>query len=368
MQPKHYLVVGAGLYGSVFARMAAESGHKVTVVEKRTHIAGNCYTEKVDGIVVHKYGPHAFHTNCPEIWDFVNRFAKFNDFKLQVKVNFKNKMYSFPINLFTLNQLYGVTYRDEALRLLDQKRLTTAEDNFESYILGNLGEEIYKTFFEGYTRKQWGIEPATLSASVAKRIPIRYDFNDFYFADTYQGIPMGGYTGMVANMLDHENIKVQLGVDFFENRADFERGFSRIVYSGKVDELFDYKYGLLEYRSLKFWERRYDDTYQGNSIINYTDANIPYTRVVEHKYFETTDVPHSIVTFEYSQAYDETKIPFYPMPTQNNAAVYAKYKEDADNAHQYIIGGRLGRYVYLNMDQVIGMALKDARQELNINS
>jgi UDP-galactopyranose mutase len=178
-------------------------------------------------------------------------------------------------------------------------------------------------------------------------------------------MPLGGYTGMVANMLDHENIKVELGTDFFENRADFEKSFDRIVYSGKVDELFDYKYGLLEYRSLRFWQRRYDHTYQGNSIINYTDDKIPYTRVVEHKYFEKTNLSNSVVTFEYPDSYDERKIPFYPMPTEKNAAVYAKYKEEADNADQYVIGGRLGRYVYLNMDQVIGMALKDARAEID---
>jgi UDP-galactopyranose mutase len=361
---KSYLIVGCGFYGTIFARILAESGYKVDVIDKRNHIAGNCYTETVDNIPVHKYGPHAFHTNSEEVWSFLKRFAEFNDFKLQVKVNHKDNIYSFPINMFTLNQLYGVTTPSEAKNIIRKMKKKSKQKNFPSYILSNLGYEIYNIFFDGYTRKQWNIDPSELSESVAKRIPIRYEYNDFYFNDKFQGIPIGGYTKLFENILDHKNIKVILNCDFFENRKEFEKSYRKIIYSGKVDELFDYKYGLLEYRSLNFKTKKFSKTFQGNSIINFTEESVPYTRIVEHKYFAQISQEKTIVTYEYPENYTENKIPFYPMPTEKNKLTYQKYKSDVDLLENYIIGGRLGRYIYLNMDQVIAMALKDAKEEL----
>lgn len=361
---RNYLVVGCGLYGSVFGRALAEAGYKVTIIDKRNHIGGNCYTENIDNIPVHKYGPHAFHTNSKDVWQFVNRFANFNDFKLQIKVNYKNNIYSFPINLFTLNQLYGVANPVEARGVLAKLKSKSKKKNFETHILCNLGREIYAIFFEGYTKKQWNLDPAILSDSVAKRIPIRFDYNDYYFNDLYQGIPIGGYTPLFENMLDHKNINLVKSVDFFEHRKEFEKEYRQIIYSGKVDELLDYKYGLLEYRSLNFETKKYNKTFQGNSIINYTEESIPYTRIVEHKYFAKINQEKTIVTYEYPQDYDGKNTPFYPLPTQKNKILYEKYKKDVDNMSKYIVGGRLGRYIYLNMDQVIAMSLKDSREEI----
>jgi len=361
---KSYLVVGCGFYGSVFSRVLAEKGYNVTIIDKRNHIGGNCYTETIDNIPVHKYGPHAFHTNSEIIWNFLNRFASFNDFKLQIKVNYKDNIYSFPINLFTLNQIYGVTTPSEAKLILNKVRTKNKKKNFESYVLSNLGKEIYSIFYEGYTKKQWNIDPKNLSDLVAKRIPIRFDYNDFYFTDIYQGVPIGGYTRLFENMLDHKNIKIITNTDFFENRKELEQSFKKIIYSGKIDELYDYRYGLLEYRSLKFCTKKYSKTFQGNSIINFTDEQVPYTRIYEHKYFAKINQDRTVITYEYPENYDGKNIPFYPMPTDENKLKYQKYKNLLNENDKYIVGGRLGRYVYLNMDQVVGMALKDVEVEL----
>lgn len=361
---KNYLIVGCGLYGSVFARNLADNGHQVVLIEKRNHIAGNCYTEFSHGIHVHKYGPHCFHTNSKKIWDYVNKFSKFNDYKLKVKVNYKNNFYSFPINLFTFNQIYGVTTATEAKKILSKIKCRSKNKNFKSYILRNLGQELYNIFYDGYTKKQWDISTEDIDESVAKRIPIRFDFNDYYFTDTYQGIPVNGYTNLIENILDHQNIKIILNTDFHENKYCFEKDFKTIIYSGKIDELFDYKFGTLEYRSLRFEEKIFKNTFQGNSIINYTEQNIPYTRIIEHKYFYNSNNKNSVVTYEYPEKYDLNKIPFYPMPCDKNKELYQKYKNISELNKKYIIGGRLGRYTYLNMDQVIAMAIKDSSEEL----
>lgn len=361
---RNYLIVGCGLYGSVFARQLAEAGHKVSIIDKRNHIAGNCYSQKKHNINIHKYGPHCFHTNSTEVWLFVNRFAEFNDFKLKVKVNYKDTFYSFPVNLFTLNQIYGVVNEKEAKAILNKVKVKTNKKNFKSYILKNLGQEIYNIFYEGYTIKQWNIPPEKLDVSVAKRIPIRFDFNDDYFTDIYQGIPKKGYTNFFENILDHENITIILKTDFFENKKEFEKSFYKIIYSGKLDELFDYKFGILGYRSLRFEEKTFNKTFLGNSIINYTETSVPYTRIVEHKYFEKLSQDKTVVTYEYPVDYDINQIPFYPLPCDKNKKVYEKYKNESENLNNYIIGGRLGRYTYLNMDQVIAMALKDSREEI----
>ena len=355
-----YLVVGSGLYGATFARVLAENNKKVFVIDKRNHIGGNCYTEKINGINVHKYGPHAFHTNSEKVWEFANQFAEFNDFKLKVKVNYKDNFYSFPINLLTLNQIYGVRNQKEARSILSKIVVRNKKPNYKNFVISRVGRELYEIFYEGYTKKQWDLDPEKLPASIAKRIPIRYDFNDYYFSDKYQGIPINGYTNFIENILDHKNIKINTNVDFHDNKKDFESKFKKIIYSGKIDELFEYKYGLLDYRSLKFVEEQHNKTFQGNSIINYTSYNIPYTRIVEHKYFENKNQENTVITYEYPEKYDGNNIPFYPINTHSNNNKYNKYRELIKQNSQYIVGGRLGRYLYLNMDQTIAMALKDA--------
>lgn len=361
----HYLIVGTGLYGSVVARKLAEQGDKVTIIDKRTHIGGNCYTEMMNGIPVHRYGPHAFHTNSQKVWDFVTRFAEFNGFRLQVKVNYEGKIYSFPVNMMTLSQLYGITNPKEAKKALRNARVAVKHvKSFEDHCLNTLGRELYDIFFYGYTRKQWNMHPRDLGASVAKRIPVRLEYNDYYFTDKYQGIPEGGYTRLFENMLDHKNIRFELGVDFFDNRRDFEKKFKKIIYSGKIDELADYKHGMLAYRSLKFKFKTVSGTYQGNSIINFTEYKVPHTRIVEHKYFNGIENGKSVISIEYPDDYSVGKTPFYPIPTEENQKLFLKYKAEFENQNQYLIGGRLGRYQYLNMDQVIGMALADFESRL----
>jgi len=361
----HYLIVGTGFYGSVIARQLAEQGDKVTIIDKRNHIGGNCYTEVIDGIPVHKYGPHAFHTNSERVWEFCNKFVEFNGFRLQVKVDYKGKIYSFPVNMMTLSQLYGITRPSEAKKALASSRVKVRNvKTFEDHCLNTIGRELYEIFFYGYTHKQWNMHPNLLGASVAKRIPVRLEYNDYYFTDKYQGIPIGGYTRLFENMLDHKNIKVLLDVDFFENRKDFERKFKKIIYSGKIDELLEYKHGMLAYRSLKFDFKKVSGTYQGNSIINYTEYKVPHTRIVEHKYFSGIENGKSVISIEYPDDYSLGKTPFYPIPAEENQKLYQKYRDEILGQDKYLIGGRLGRYQYLNMDQVIGMALIDFDSKL----
>lgn len=363
-RPFDYVVVGAGMYGSVFARCVAEAGHRALIVDRRPHIAGNCFTEQVDGVEVHRYGPHIFHTRDPQIWAFVNRFATFNHYRHRGVVRHGDRLYSFPINLKTLHQVWGVTSPLEARRRLDAVRVESSGDNLESWIVGQIGHELYELLVRGYTMKQWGREPSELPASIIKRIPIRLSWDDSYFDDPYQGVPTAGYTRMFENMIDHPNIRVETNVDFFAERRELESLAPRLVYSGKIDEFFDYRFGELEYRSLRFQTTRMTGDFQGSAIVNYADESVPYTRVVEHKHFAMQESERSVVTYEYPQPYQHGREAFYPVRDWRSAQIYQRYRRLADQGTA-LIGGRLGSYQYFDMHQVIGQAMMTAQREIS---
>jgi UDP-galactopyranose mutase len=359
-----YLVVGGGMFGAVFARLVAEHGCLVRVIEKRSHIGGNCYTEQREGIHVHCYGPHIFHTSNHAVWNFVNRFAQFNHFRLRTPVNFRGRLYSFPINLMTLHQLWGVTTPEEAERRLAKERVPCESPrNLEEWILAQVGREIYEIFIHGYTSKQWGRDPSELPAAIIRRLPIRLTYNDRYFDDCYEGIPIGGYTRLFENMLDHVNIRVETGVDYFEHQKYLQERAERVVYTGKIDEFFDYRFGRLEYRSLRFEHQTLDGDYQGSAIVNHTAAEVSHTRITEHKHFALMNSERTVITREYPDAYDETKIPYYPVRDEKNTRLYERYQELARETG-VIFGGRLGTYLYYDMHQVIAQAIHMAEQEL----
>lgn len=351
-----YLIVGSGLFGSIFAREKTDAGAKCIVIDKRSHIGGNCYTRNEDGIHVHEYGPHIFHTNSDQIWEYMNRWTKFNHFVYRPKVSYKDKIYSFPINLFTLYQLWGTSTPEQAENIL--KKVVIKNDNpsnLEEWILSQVGEEIYDIFVKGYTKKQWNRDPKKLPASIIKRLPIRLNYDDNYFDDKYQGIPVNGYTSIFEKLLD--GIDIKLGVDYLNDKNSFDKIAKKIVYTGPIDEFFNSDMGNLEWRSLRFEHNRFDvKDYQGNAVINYTDESIPYTRVVEHKHFNFGKQNHTIVTKEFPQNWDTSKEKFYPVNDEINNALYSKYKERV-NTDQYIFGGRLADYKYYDMHQVVGSAL-----------
>lgn len=357
-----YLIVGAGLYGATFARIATDSGKRCLVIDKRSHIAGNCYDERRDGILVNRYGGHIFHTNSEPVWNFVNRFASFTNYQHRVKVNYRDKIYSFPINLQTFHQLYGTVTPGEADELLQQlnRYVEKNNDNFESFVRSNLGSAIYEIFFQGYTKKQWGREPRELPASIAKRIPVRLTYDDRYFSDKFQGMPVGGYTQMVERMLDGIEVQLDTPYDLGHALDDSFRWGCKVVYSGPIDELFDCRFGKLEYRSLRFEHETRDGDYQGAATINFTDERIPYTRIIEWKHF-WPDEKHvrTVITREYPTVEGE---PYYPVPDQIQRQRHQKYMELVPG--WMVVGGRLGSYQYLNMDQAIAQAMKDVRREL----
>ena len=354
-----YLIVGCGLFGATFANRAKAKGYKCIVIDSRDHIGGNCYTEEVEKINIHKYGPHIFHTNNSEIWNYVNKFAKFNNFINRPKVNYKNKIYSFPINLMTFHQLWGINTPKEAEEKLKEIKIKIDNpSNLEEWILSQVGQDIYYTFIYGYTKKQWGIEPKELDSSIIKRLPIRLNFNDNYFFDLYQGIPIGGYTKMMENML--EGIDVLTHENYFDKRDYWNSKSKRIVYTGKIDEFYDYKYGELEYRSLRFETEKHSiKDYQGNAVVNYTEYNIPFTRIVEHKHFEFGDYNYTYITKEYPEKYSKDKIPYYPINNEKNNYTYNKYK-DLNQKNNIVFGGRLAEYKYYDMHQIIGSAINKA--------
>ena len=364
-----YLVVGAGLFGAVFAHEAALKGKKVKVIEKRNHIAGNIYTREEEGIQVHQYGAHIFHTSDKEIWDYVNQFAEFNRYTNSPVANYKGEIYNLPFNMNTFNKLWGVVTPAEAQAKIDEQRAVLngkTPENLEEQAISLVGTDIYEKLIKDYTEKQWGKPTTELPAFIIRRLPVRLTYDNNYFNDTYQGIPIGGYTQIVEQMLDHENIDVETNVDFFANKEKYMKDFPKIVFTGMIDEFFDYKLGELEYRSLRFENETLDmENYQGNAVVNYTDADTPYTRIIEHKHFEFGSQAKTIITKEHSKTWEKGDEPYYPVNNDRNNHLYKSYKKLADEQGNVIFGGRLGHYRYYDMHQVIGAALQCVRNELD---
>ncbi|APG70469.1 UDP-galactopyranose mutase [Lactobacillus delbrueckii subsp. lactis] len=365
-----YLVVGAGLFGAVFAREAAKRGHEVTVIEKRDHIAGNIYTKEIDGIQVHQYGAHIFHTSDKEVWEYVQQFAEFNRYTNSPVANYKGHMYNLPFNMNTFAQMWGIRTPQEALDKINEQRAEMAgkePQNLEEQAISLIGRDIYEKLIKGYTEKQWGRKATELPAFIIKRVPVRLIYDNNYFNDDYQGIPKGGYTKLVENMLKSDRITVETNTNFFDNKDEYLKNFDKVVYTGPIDEFFDYQLGELEYRSLRFETEEVNvGNYQGNAVINYTDAETPYTRVIEHKHFEfgKGDPDKSVITREYPANWSKGDEPYYPVNNDKNNALYAQYKDlAAKEDAKVIFGGRLGQYKYYNMDQVIRAALDAVNTE-----
>ena len=368
-----YLIIGAGLFGSVFARQATDVGKKVLVIDKRPNIAGNVYTEDIENIHVHKYGAHIFHTNNKEVWNYVTRFAEFNRFTNSPVANYKGELYSLPFNMYTFNKMWGVVTPEEAAAKIKEQRNEagiTEPHNLEEQAISLVGKDIYEKLIKGYTEKQWGRDCKDLPAFIIKRLPVRLTFDNNYFNALYQGIPVGGYTKMVANMLD--GIEVRLDTDYFENKMELDALADKIVYTGAIDAYFEYQLGALEYRSVRFETEVLDKpNFQGNAAVNYTDRETPWTRIIEHKWFEFgkdddgNDIPKTVISREYSSEWKVGDEPYYPVNDEKNGALYQEYKKLADKEQKVIFGGRLGEYKYYDMDAVIASALELAEKELN---
>ena len=359
-----YLIVGAGLYGAVCAREAVKAGKKVLVIDKRPHIAGNVHTEQIEGINVHVYGAHIFHTNNRTVWDYVNQFAEFNRFTNSPVANYKGELYSLPFNMYTFNKMWGVvTPAEAAAKIEEQKREAgiTEPKNLEEQAISLVGTDIYEKLVKGYTEKQWGRDCRDLPAFIIKRLPVRLTFDNNYFNALYQGIPMGGYTKMVANMLD--GIEVRLNVDYLENKAELDALADKVIYTGPIDAYFGYRLGNLEYRSVRFETEVLDiPNFQGNAAVNYTDRETPWTRIIEHKWFEFGTQPKTVISREYSSEWKPGDEPYYPVNDERNGALYQEYKKLADAEEKVIFGGRLGEYKYYDMDAVIASALKKCKE------
>ncbi len=361
-----YLIVGAGLFGAVFAREATDRGKNVLVIDKRDHIAGNVYTREVEGINVHEYGAHIFHTNNKKVWDHINRFAEFNRFTNSPVANYKGELYSLPFNMYTFNRMWGVITPDEAREKIEEQRKAagiTEPRNLEEQAISLVGTDIYEKLIRGYTEKQWGRPCSELPAFIIKRLPVRYTFDNNYFNALYQGIPMGGYTKMVANMLD--GIEVRTGVDYLDDKDKLDALAERVIFTGPVDAYFGYELGALQYRSVRF-ETEVLDTpnYQGNAAVNFTDSETPYTRIIEHKFFEFGQQPKTVISREYSSEWKQGDEPYYPVNDEKNSALYAQYRKKAEAENKVVFGGRLGEYKYYDMDKVIESALACAEREL----
>ena len=361
-----YLVVGAGLFGAVFAHEAVKAGKTVLVVDKRPHIAGNVYTEDVEGIHVHKYGAHIFHTNNRTVWNYVNQFAEFNRFTNSPIANYHGELYSLPFNMYTFNKMWGVVTPEEATAKIEEQRKVAGiinPQNLEEQAISLVGTDIYEKLIKGYTEKQWGRPCTELPAFIIKRLPVRLTFDNNYFNALYQGIPVGGYTNMVANML--KGIAVKLNCDYLESKEELDKLADKVVYTGPIDAYFNYNLGPLEYRSVRFETEVLDKpNFQGNAAVNYTDRETPWTRIIEHKWFEFgkdangNDLPKTVISREYSSEWKVGDEPYYPVNDEKNSKLYKEYKALADKEYKVIFGGRLGEYKYYDMDAVIDSALK----------
>ena len=366
-----YLVVGSGLYGAVFAHEAQKAGKTVLVVDKRSNIAGNIYTENMEGINVHVYGAHIFHTNNTKVWKYITQFAEFNRFTNSPVANSKGELYSLPFNMYTFNKMWGVVTPEEALAKIEEQRkeIVGEPQNLEEQAISLIGRDIFEKLVKGYTEKQWGRDCKDLPAFIIKRLPVRLTFDNNYFNALYQGIPMGGYTKLIENLL--EGIEVSLNTDYLEQKEKLDALAEKVVYTGPIDAYFDYKLGTLEYRSVRFETELLDmPNFQGNAAVNYTDRETPWTRIIEHKWFEFgkdaegNDLPKTVISREYSSEWKPGDEPYYPVNDAKNSALYAQYKALADQEEKVIFGGRLGEYKYYDMDATIASALDMAERQL----
>ena len=367
----NYLIVGSGLYGATIAQQAKKAGKSVLVIDKRPNIGGNIYTEKVEGIDVHKYGAHIFHTNNKEVWDYVTSFVDFNRFTNSPVANYKGELYSMPFNMYTFNKMWGVVTPEEAAAKIEEqkKEITGEPKNLEEQAISLVGRDIYEKLVKGYTEKQWGRDCKDLPAFIIKRLPVRLTFDNNYFNALYQGIPIGGYTKLIEKML--EGIEVRLNVDYLENKEELDKLAEKVIYTGPIDAYFDYKLGTLEYRSVRFENEILDKpNFQGNAAVTYTDRETPWTRIIEHKWFEFgkdengNDLPKTVISREYSSEWKLGDEPYYPVNDAKNSILYEQYKALAEAEDNVIFGGRLGEYKYYDMDKTIEVALAAAKKEL----
>ena len=367
MKKFDYLIVGSGLYGAVFAQQVKKQGKSVIVIDKRNNIAGNVYTEEIEGINVHKYGAHIFHTNNKEVWEYITQFAEFNRFTNSPVANYHGELYSLPFNMYTFNKMWGVVTPEEAAAKIEEQKKAagiTEPKNLEEQAISLVGTDIYEKLVKGYTEKQWGRPCTELPAFIIKRLPVRLTFDNNYFNALYQGIPIGGYTKMVENML--EGIEVRLGVDYLEQKEELDALAEKVIYTGPIDAYFDYKLGALEYRSVRFETEVLDmPNFQGNAAVNYTDRETPWTRIIEHKWFEFGTQSKTVISREYSSEWKQGDEPYYPVNDEKNGKLYEAYKELAKKEENIIFGGRLGEYKYYDMDAVIASALELCGKELN---
>lgn len=367
-----YLIVGAGLYGAVFAHEAAQKGKTCLVIDKRNHIAGNIYTEETEGINVHKYGAHIFHTNNRQVWEYVNRFAQFNRFTNSPVANYHGELYSLPFNMYTFNRMWGVVTPEEAAEKIEEQKKAagiTQPQNLEEQAVSLVGTDIYEKLIKGYTEKQWGRPCSQLPAFIIKRLPVRFTFDNNYFNALYQGIPVGGYTRMVENML--QGTEVRLSINYLEQKKELDKLAEKVIYTGPIDAYFNYGLGALEYRSVRFETEVLDmPNFQGNAAVNYTDRETPWTRIIEHKWFEFgkaadgSELPKTVISREYSSEWHPGEEPYYPVNDEKNSNLYAEYKKLAEAEKNVVFGGRLGEYKYYDMDAVIDSALKMSEKEL----
>ena len=364
-----YLIVGSGLFGAIFAYEANKKNKRCLVIDKRSHIGGNIYTENIEGINVHKYGAHIFHTSNKQVWNYINQFAEFNRYTNSPIARYKDEVYNLPFNMNTFNKLWGVFTPEEAKKKIEEEISELNIDkprNLEEQAIKLVGKTIYEKLVKGYTEKQWGMKATELPSFIIKRLPVRFTYDNNYFNDLYQGIPIGGYTRIIEKMLD--GIEVRLNCNYFKNKKELDNLAKKIVFTGPIDEFYNYCYGELEYRSVRFeTEVLNTENYQGNAVVNYTEYEVPYTRVIEHKHFEYGTQPKTVISREYSDKWDKTKEPYYPINNEKNNQLYEQYKKLATKDNNVIFGGRLGQYKYFDMDKVIENALEIVNNELSEN-